>query len=59
MRSCAERVLTVTSRLNFPITIDTTGVTIQATQVKVTASATMTLNGGGDMTLTAGMIAIN
>jgi type VI secretion system secreted protein VgrG len=41
------------------ITIDTTGVTIQATQVKVTASATMTLNGGGDMTLTAGMIAIN
>jgi type VI secretion system secreted protein VgrG len=41
------------------ITIDTTGVTIQATQVQITASASMTANGGGSMTLTAGTIAIN
>jgi type VI secretion system secreted protein VgrG len=41
------------------IVIDTSGITINGTQVQVTASASMTANGGGSMTLKAGMIAIN
>jgi type VI secretion system secreted protein VgrG len=41
------------------ITISTTGITINGGQISATASESMTLNGGGEMTLTAGEIAIN
>jgi len=41
------------------IVIDTSGITINGTQIQMTASASMTANGGGSMTLQAGMIAIN
>ncbi len=41
------------------IKIDTTGVTINGTMIKGTASAEMNLNGGGSMVLQAGEIQIN
>jgi type VI secretion system secreted protein VgrG len=41
------------------ITISTTGISISGGQISATAQESMTLNGGGDMTLQAGEIAIN
>jgi len=41
------------------ITISTTGITINGGQISATASESMSLDGGGEMTLTAGEIAIN
>jgi len=41
------------------IKISPTGVEISGPQVQATAQASMTLNGGGSMTLSAGMISIN
>jgi type VI secretion system secreted protein VgrG len=41
------------------IVINTSGITINGTQIQMTASASMTANGGGSMTLQAGMISIN
>jgi len=41
------------------ITISTTGITINGDQIQATASESMSLNGGGEMTLNAGEIAIN
>lgn len=41
------------------ITISTTGITINGDQISATASESMSLNGGGSMTLNAGEIAIN
>ena len=41
------------------ITISTTGITMNGGQISATASETMSLDGGGEMSLTAGMIGIN
>lgn len=41
------------------IVIDTSGVTINGTKIGLTASAQLQANGGGQMTLQAGMISIN
>jgi len=41
------------------ITISTTGITMNGGQISATASETMSLDGGGQMSLTAGMIGIN
>jgi type VI secretion system secreted protein VgrG len=41
------------------IKISPSGVEINAPQVQITASASMTVNGGGNLSLSAGMIAIN
>jgi type VI secretion system secreted protein VgrG len=41
------------------ITIDTTGVSINGTKIALQAQAELTANGGGEMTLQAGMISIN
>jgi type VI secretion system secreted protein VgrG len=41
------------------IVINTSGITINGTQIGLTASASMSANGGGSMTLQAGMISIN
>ena len=41
------------------IVVNTQGVTINGTQIGLTASAQLQANGGGQMTLQAGMISIN
>jgi type VI secretion system secreted protein VgrG len=41
------------------ITISTTGITMNGGQISATASESMSLDGGGEMTLTAGEIGIN
>jgi type VI secretion system secreted protein VgrG len=41
------------------ITIDTTGVSINGTKIALSANAELTANGGGEMTLQAGLVKIN
>jgi hypothetical protein len=41
------------------VVINTQGVTINGTQIGLTASAQLQANGGAQMTLQAGMISIN
>ena len=54
----AATSITLTSGAS-SIKISPSGIEITAPEVKLTASASMTLNGGGSMSLTAGMISIN
>jgi hypothetical protein len=52
MRSCAERVLTVTSRLNFPITIETTGVHASSTTASSQSIDTIQISAATNVTVT-------
>ena len=54
----AAQSITLTVGAN-SITIDTSGVTVNGTKIGLTASASLSADGGGAMTLQAGEIAIN